>query len=147
MLALAQGGLYRPLSKRGIAEANFILVGLCLMALGLGGIGVTAYTRAQVSPDSMQGFLLPFLLAATLAVAGFSFINPSVSSLISRRCDLARQGEVLGVNQSANALSRILGPLSGLLLYFLTPTHVLPNVFMLGLLLVAFALTLRVRQA
>ena len=53
---------------------------------------------------------------------------PSAQSLISRRTDAARQGEVLGVNQSASALARILGPIMGVGLYYTSATHLLPYV-------------------
>ena len=91
--------------------------------------------------------LAAFLTAMAVAVTGFAFLNPSVSALISRRSDPSRQGEVLGVNQSANAMARILGPLIGNMLYPLTPNHVLPYVAAAGLLLVVLLLTPRLRQA
>jgi MFS family permease len=70
-------------------------------------------------------------------------LTPSVQSLISRRSDPARQGEVLGVNQSAAALARILGPVLGLSLFKLTPSHVLP--YLLGVVLLTLALFLSQR--
>jgi len=51
------------------------------------------------------------------------------------------------VNQSANAMSRILGPLLGLVLYVVPPAHIWPYVTAAGLLAVALMLTLRVRRA
>ena len=42
---------------------------------------------------------------------------------------------MLGVNQSANAMARILGPLIGLMLFPLTDNHVLPYVAASALLL------------
>ena len=61
-------------------------------------------------------------------MVGFAFLTPSAQALISRRTDAGRQGEVLGVNQSASALARILGPVMGLGLYQATATHLLPYV-------------------
>ena len=81
-----------------------------------------------------------------VAITGFAFLNPSVSALISRRSDPARQGEVLGVNQSANAMARILGPLVGSTLFTLTTNHVLPYVVAPGLLLVVLLLTPRLQH-
>jgi hypothetical protein len=52
---------------------------------------------------------------------------------------------VLGINQSASALARILGPMLGLSLFHLTPSHVLPYGFGAALLAVVFVLALRVR--
>jgi MFS family permease len=146
VLTLVQGGLYRYLAKRGMPEIRFMLVGTTLMILGLGLIGAaTAAVRGEMSDGSR---LLPvFLLAMTTAVTGFAFVTPSVPALISRRTDPARQGEILGVNQSANALSRILGPMAGIGLYYQRPVHVLPYAFAVSLLAVVFYLTMRVREA
>lgn len=51
-------------------------------------------------------------------VLGFSLVNPTLSSLISRRTDPQQQGSVLGLVQGLGALARILGPLLGLQLFF-----------------------------
>ena len=53
----------------------------------------------------------------SVAVIGFAFVNPSVSALVSKRADPARQGEVMGVNQSFASLGRILGPFLGSVLF------------------------------
>jgi predicted MFS family arabinose efflux permease len=37
---------------------------------------------------------------------------PSLQSLVSRRAMANEQGEVLGVNQSASALARVIGPVA-----------------------------------
>jgi hypothetical protein len=66
--------------------------------------------------------------------------------LISRRSDPARQGEILGVNQSAAALARILGPMMGVTLFFTTPTHDLPYVCGAALLTLLLLFSLRLRQ-
>jgi MFS family permease len=86
------------------------------------------------------------LVSMTLAVIGFAFLTPSAQALISRRTDAAKQGEVLGVNQSAAALARILGPIFGLTLYALTPTHLLPYAFGAALLLLMLPLLPRIRR-
>ena len=85
------------------------------------------------------------LASVSVAVIGFAFVTPSVQALISRRSDPARQGEILGVNQSASALARILGPVVGVSLFFVTPSHLLP--YLLGgcLLVGVFVLSLRIR--
>jgi MFS family permease len=38
--------------------------------------------------------------------------QPSINSLFSRRAGIERQGEVMGVAQSAGALARVLGPIA-----------------------------------
>ena len=69
------------------------------------------------------------LVSMSVAVIGFAFLTPSAQALVSRRSDPAKQGEILGVNQSAASLARILGPIFGLSLYKLTPSHLLPYLF------------------
>jgi MFS family permease len=49
-----------------------------------------------------------------------------VSALISKRADPARQGEVLGVNQSFASLGRIIGPFLGSILFAAHSSHTLP---------------------
>ncbi len=147
VLMLAQGGLYQVLARRGTTETSFMLSGALLMALGLGALGGVSFLAAQPDAILAPGQLLGAVLAAVaVAVVGFAFLTPSVQALISRRSDPARQGEILGVNQSANAMSRILGPLFGLVLYKLLPSHVLPYAFAVVLLVVVVLFTLRVRQ-
>ena len=54
------------------------------------------------------------LVVLPLCVVGFSALNPSLQSLLSRRTDASQQGGVLGLGQSMAALARICGPLVGL---------------------------------
>jgi MFS family permease len=147
VLMFAQGGLYQVLARRGVSEIAFMLAGAGLMAVGLGSLGAVSFL-ASLGPDApTHAQLLAGVMAAVaVAVVGFAFLTPSVQALISRRSDAARQGEILGVNQSANAMSRILGPVLGLGLYGVLPSHALPNVFSVVLLLAVVLLTLGVRK-
>ena len=43
---------------------------------------------------------------------GWGMMAPSIQSLISRRAHAREQGEVLGVNQSASAVARMIGPVA-----------------------------------
>jgi MFS family permease len=142
-LMLTQGLIYRRLVQR-VGEVRFLKTGIGLMATGLAGAAVLLLVRGEVEPGAP--FLVVSLLIMTVAVVGFALLTPSVQSLISRRSDPARQGEILGVNQSASAMARILGPLLGLSLFKLTPSHVLP--YAAGALLLAYTLFLsrRIRQ-
>jgi DHA1 family tetracycline resistance protein-like MFS transporter len=149
VLMLAQGGLYQVLARRGVSEISFMLAGTVLMGLGLGGLGAASFVASRgpdAAPTTSQ-LLMAVLAAVTVAVVGFAFVTPSVQALISRRSDPTRQGEILGTNQSANALSRILGPMFGVGLYNLVPSHVSPYAFSVALLVVVLLLTLRARQA
>jgi MFS family permease len=142
VLALAQGVLYRRLAAR-LNEITFIWVGAGLMALGLGGIGAVA--RLTEEPGVS---LMPSLLGAlAVAVTGFAFMTPSVQALISRRSDPTRQGEILGVNQSANAMARILGPAIGTPLFYLSNTsHLVPYAVGAALLFLVLLLSVAVRH-
>jgi MFS family permease len=146
VLVLAQGGLYQMLARRGLRETSFMFLGAGLMAAGLGGLGGAAAVAARAGAEGSFHLLALFLAAVTVAVIGFAFVTPSVQALVSRRSDPARQGEILGVNQSANALARILGPFLGVTLYGFLPSHVLPYDFAVTLLLIVLLLTARVRS-
>jgi MFS transporter, DHA1 family, tetracycline resistance protein len=142
VLMLAQGVLYRRLVRR-VGEVPFLRVGVALMSVGLAGAVGVLLVR-QAAPHTA---VLVFAgLVVTVAVVGFAFVNPSIQALISRRTDPAKQGEVLGANQSGSALARILGPMLALPLFFLTASHVLPYVVGAGLLVTVFVLSLRLRQ-
>ena len=140
-LMLAQGGLYRPLTKR-ISELKFMWIGLGLMFLGLGNLAAVAWAGESMTGTLMQAW---FFAALGTGVCGFAFMTPSVQSLISRRSDPERQGEILGVNQSFAALARILGPLMGLTLFPLTESHLLPYLTAAVLLGVLLMLMPRIR--
>lgn len=143
VLMLVQGFLYRRLVAR-LGEVWFMRVGTLLMSVGL--IGAVAVLLVRPHLEGTGALLVAALLVMTVAVMGFAFMTPSVQSLISRRSDPARQGEVLGVNQSASALARILGPGLGLFFFKLLPSHVLPYACGAALMVLVFLITLRLRQ-
>jgi MFS transporter, DHA1 family, tetracycline resistance protein len=101
--ALTQGYLLGKVAKR-FAEVWLIRIGLLLFAVGMAPLASFA------SPAAL------FVLLALLSL-GYGFANPSIASLISQRTGHHLQGEVLGVNQSAMALARIIGPVAAGLLY------------------------------
>ncbi|MFM8708119.1 MAG: MFS transporter, partial [Planctomycetia bacterium] len=90
LMLLIAGGLYRPLAKR-LPETRLLTAGVGLMIRGLGGVGLVAW--AVHGLGARHGWPLEklFYLAAAVAVAGFAFVNPSVSALISRSADPDRQ--------------------------------------------------------
>jgi MFS family permease len=134
--------IYRRLVSR-VGEVRFLRSGVLLMALGLAGAVIVLLIRESFTPG--WGSLAIGLPVMTLAVVGFAFMTPSVQSLISRRSDPSRQGEALGVNQSASALARILGPFLGATLFFAPPEHILPYAIGCALLLWVFFLSLRLQ--
>ena len=120
-------------------------LGISLMAAGLLFLGGVNWLALYAGLPF--GVLLALLmLALAVAVVGFAFLTPSAQALISRRTDADRQGEILGVNQSASAMARILGPVCGLILYQLTATHLLPYLFGALLLLGMLPLLPRIRR-
>lgn len=128
VLLFTQGFLYRRLA-RTLSEITFMTYGIVLMGLGLILLaGMVAL--AQLAPPNWSLLLAGVLVSLTVAVMGFAFLTPSIQALISRRSDPERQGEILGVNQSASALARILGPFFGIVLFHVPFTyHLLPYIF------------------
>lgn len=107
VLTLAQGVLVRRLAGR-VREGLMAQIGAWLAILGFACLAVAAH-RGEL-----------FLLAGGMVVEtiGFSFVNPSLQSLLSRRTPVDQQGEVLGLGQSAASLARIFGPLFGVSLFY-----------------------------
>jgi MFS family permease len=158
VLVLTQGVLYRRLANR-LSEVTFMAMGISLMALGLVLLGGVTWLGSDYSaslgpswsandhPHEFRVLLVSMLVSMTLAVVGFAFLTPSAQALISRRSDPAKQGEILGVNQSAASLARILGPIFGVSLYTLTPSHLLPYLFGAALLAVMLPLLPRISRS
>ena len=103
MLTLIQGGLVRRLSGR-VPEGKLAVTG-CVFEI----IGLLLLWQASRSYS-----LTLLLVSLAVTVGGFSFLTPSINSLLSRRSDPAKQGGVLGLGQSVGALARILGPAIGI---------------------------------
>jgi len=143
VLLVTQGLIYRRLAKY-VSEATFMTVGILFMAVGVAGLGAISWLFA----NGMERAYLAAPLWASLvaAVMGFAFLTPSAQALVSRRTDANQQGEILGVNQSASAMARILGPIVGLTLYKAEPTHMLPYLLGSVLLLLMLPLIPRIRR-
>jgi len=101
--ALAQGWLLGKIVAR-LGEIRLVTVGLVALAIGM-------------FPMGMLSNLDALLVLLGLVSVGYGLASPSVASLISRRTGQHRQGEVLGVNQSALSLARIFGPVAGASIY------------------------------
>ena len=142
LMLMFAGGLYRPLAKR-LPETRLLAAGVGLMILGLSCVGFVAWAVHGRQTESGWPLEKLFYLAAAVSVAGFAFVNPSVSALISKSADPDRQGEVLGVNQSFASLGRILGPFVGSMLFAMNATHTLPYMAAVGVLLLVATLVSR----
>lgn len=97
--AVVQGGLIGPTVDR-LGERRVALVGAAVMALGLAALGWAGGTWSLLGSLAVVG-------------VGFGYMTPSLQSLISRRAGERAQGGVLGLNQSAGSLARVLGPAAG----------------------------------
>jgi MFS family permease len=137
VLLLTQGFLYRRLVKK-YHEVPLMRLGVGFMFLGLVGLAAVA----MAGDSGLRGTM--FFLALAVGVVGFAFLTPSAQALISKRSDPARQGEVLGVNQSFAALARILGPVMALVLFKAESTHVLPYAASAVLLAIVMGLLTKV---
>jgi MFS family permease len=142
------GGAYRGMAKKR-GENKLLRIGVVLMILGLLLVGVVAYygTLESKSGERVGGaWLKPgFYVACAVSVIGFAFVNPSVSALVSKRADPARQGEVLGVNQAFASLGRILGPFLGSVLFQAHASRTLPYLAAVLTLLLVSALLPKVK--
>jgi multidrug resistance protein len=105
--AAVQGGLIRRLVPR-YGEKKLLFAGLFL----------NAWTMA-IFPYS-PNYVFYFLLAIPLAL-GSSFINPSLSALISKSVSSKEQGSTLGLSQGLGSLARATGPFCGLLTFAIRP--------------------------
>jgi MFS family permease len=114
------------------------------MILGLAGLAAVAV--GATGSERAAWLKSMFYVSMSVAVVGFAFVNPSVSALVSKRADPARQGEVLGVNQAFASLGRIIGPFLGSVLFQVGASRTLPYLCAVGLLLVVASLLPRVKR-
>jgi multidrug resistance protein len=94
--AIVQGGVLRSLVGR-VSDTSLFIGGCALMTVGLAAFGYSS---------SWTGFLVTGIPVAV----GFALLSPTLSALLSRAAETA-QGEAQGLNGSATALSRVIGPL------------------------------------
>jgi MFS family permease len=100
-ISAVQGGLIGPLTAR-FGSSTLLRSGLVMMAFGLAVLGGASTWIVLVVA---LGFL----------VVGSGVSNPSLTTLVAETASPDRRGEVLGFQQSAGALARVIGPpLAGL---------------------------------
>lgn len=136
MVAVAvQGGLIRQLSKK-VAQSTLIWMGLAIMGAGM------------LMMPVMHTF---WGITFALCVIGFgsAFIGPSISTALSLQVASNQQGSIAGVNSSATALGRMLGPIIAGYLYQYV-SHGSPYLFsgiLLMVLLVVALLSLKPQKS
>ncbi len=99
VIVIVQGGLVRPVVAR-LGELRTLGLGLVLDAVGLG----------VLAPARTWTLAAPALLILTV---GQGLVQTTMSSGLAGRADPRRRGEVLGVQQSAGGLARVVGPILG----------------------------------
>jgi DHA1 family tetracycline resistance protein-like MFS transporter len=99
LLAVVQGGFVRPVVAR-IGEGGAVRGGLALNAAGL----------VLLAAVHSWWVLVPALAALTV---GQGLAMPALTSVVAGRAHAHRRGGVLGVQQSAGGLARVVGPIAG----------------------------------
>lgn len=99
VIVIVQGGLVHPVVSR-LGEPRTLRAGLLADVLGL---VVLAFAHGWAA-------IVPALLLLTV---GQGLVQTTMSSSLAGRADPARRGEVLGAQQSAGGLARVIGPVAG----------------------------------
>jgi MFS family permease len=128
---IVQGGLIRPLKKR-FSDVNLILVGTAMIAFALALVPLPAQFWGQ------------FPGAALIAI-GNGISAPILTALVSLLAPENERGEIIGVFQSTQSLSRILGPqIGGLLFGVISPAA--PYFVGAAIMMISFFVALGLRD-
>ena len=103
LMAFIQGWAIRRFRGKNL-ETILVAGGTLSLAVGMLGMALISNTVALLLPLAFVAF-------------GSGFVNPSLTSLISRRADPNEMGQTLGASQGMSGLARIAGPLAAGLLY------------------------------
>jgi DHA1 family tetracycline resistance protein-like MFS transporter len=106
--AFIQGGLIRKLAPK-YGESRLAMIGFMVQ-----GLAMLLFAHTPT-------YGLFFLTAVPLAF-GSGLINPSLSSLVSKRARAEEQGAVIGLKEGMSSLARICGPFCGLLAFGFDPS-------------------------
>jgi multidrug resistance protein len=99
VLSIVQVKLVGPAVDR-LGEGGTMLVGLALDAVGLVALALV-HSWLTLAP------------ALFLLVVGQGLVTPTLSSAVAGRVGAHRRGGVLGVQQAAGGLARVVGPMAG----------------------------------
>lgn len=101
LMSVVQGALISPLTKR-FGSLRLVVFGQALVAVGMLALGASTMLAA-------------LCFSLVLMVLGAGVAAPSLTALVANGADDNRRGEMLGVQQSASAFARVIGPpLAGL---------------------------------
>jgi multidrug resistance protein len=125
LIAVVQSTMIRPANAR-FGERRTLQLGLALNAAGL-----LVLAAAHHWP--------PLVLALLLLTVGQGLVMPTVTAAVAGRAHEDRRATALGIQQSAGGLARVIGPVSGGLVF----QHVgVPAPYVAGAALMAIAATL-----
>jgi predicted MFS family arabinose efflux permease len=130
LVAAVQGGLIGRLT-RAYGEKRLLVAGLLFQALALVALPFAGGKAGLV------------LATAPLAV-GAGLTQPSLASLLSRLASSEDQGGTLGIGESASAIGRVVGPVSGTWT-FANVSMAFPYLIAAGLMAVSALVTTAVR--
>ena len=99
VIVVVEGGLIRMVVGR-FGEVATLRIGLVLNAAGL----------VLLAPGGGWALAAPALVALA---AGQGLVQPTMSSVLAGRADPRRRGQLLGAQQSAGGLARVVGPVVG----------------------------------
>jgi MFS transporter, DHA1 family, tetracycline resistance protein len=99
VIVIVQTGVVHPVVTR-LGELGTLRAGLAVDAAGLVAL---AFARGWLT-------VVPALMALTV---GQGLVQTTMSSALAGRADRRRRGELLGVQQSAGGLARVVGPIAG----------------------------------
>jgi len=111
MQSIVQGVIVRRVAQH-VREVYLALFG------GITAVAGFIFLSLAGGPD---GSLAWMMAAVAVEITGLGFVLPAVSSLISRRNDPAKQGGILGVNESSSTLARLLAQGTCYPLFFWRP--------------------------
>ena len=99
LIALVQAGLVHPVVRR-LGEGGALRLGLVLDAVGLAVLA------------DLHSFAVLALAVLALTV-GQGLVMPALAAMVAGRVPADRRGGVLGVQQAAGGLARVVGPVVG----------------------------------
>jgi predicted MFS family arabinose efflux permease len=105
LAVLVQGGMVRPLVRR-FGERKLLIAGLAMQAVTIAALPYAG---------SVAGLLV---VLAPMSL-GTGLTQPTLSALLSKLARREDQGGTMGLGESASAMGRIVGPISGTASYAL----------------------------